>query len=130
MLFDLIIIFCSQLIVYIETTSQSLSACFLLLLLISNYLDYYCSNEYFSCDQHRCIPRAFVCNGEYNCQDKTDETNCSTTIINQRSCSENLSVKCQQDILYSTRSIEHNIHSEYIHPIEICIHRYDVVVFS
>ncbi len=82
-----------------------------------------CPSYLFRCDILRCLPYAFVCNGEYNCHDKTDETNCSTALINNNLCNTNDSINCEQDILHSTRLIEHGIHYEYTRPVQICIQR-------
>jgi hypothetical protein len=83
-----------------------------------------CPSNLFHCDTHRCLSYAFVCNGEYNCHDRTDETNCSTALINNNLCNTTISMNCEQDILQSTRLVEHGIHYEYIRPIQICIKRY------
>ncbi|XP_042329905.1 membrane frizzled-related protein [Sceloporus undulatus] len=37
-----------------------------------------CSWDEFLCDQGLCILPAYLCDGYHNCQDKTDEANCST----------------------------------------------------
>ncbi|UJR31341.1 hypothetical protein I4U23_018836 [Adineta vaga] len=85
-----------------------------------------CPSYLFRCDIVQCLPYAFVCNGEYNCQDKTDEVNCSTAIINNDLCNTKLSINCEQDILHSTRLVDHNIRFEYTRPIQICIQRSSV----
>lgn len=36
-----------------------------------------CSRDEFLCDSGRCLLPASVCDGHPNCQDQTDETNCS-----------------------------------------------------
>lgn len=82
-----------------------------------------CPANLFRCDKIRCLPYAFVCNGEYNCHDKTDEINCSTALINNDLCNQNYSINCEQDILHSIRLVEHGIHYEYTRPIQICIKR-------
>lgn len=35
------------------------------------------SSTQFQCDMQRCIPLTQKCNGYYNCNDQTDEVNCS-----------------------------------------------------
>ncbi|CAF4640268.1 unnamed protein product [Rotaria sp. Silwood1] len=85
-----------------------------------------CPSYLFRCDIIQCLPYAFVCNGEYNCQDKTDEVNCSTAIINNDLCNTKYSINCEQDILHSTRLIDHGIRFEYTQPIQICIKRSSV----
>ena len=36
-----------------------------------------CGSQYFSCSQTKqCIPRAFVCDGENDCTDRSDEIGC------------------------------------------------------
>ncbi|CAF3395990.1 unnamed protein product [Rotaria socialis] len=82
-----------------------------------------CPSHLFRCDKIRCLPYAFVCNGEYNCHDKTDEINCSTALINNDLCNQNYSINCEQDILHSVRLAEHGTHYEYTRPIQICIKR-------
>ncbi|CAF4134481.1 unnamed protein product, partial [Rotaria magnacalcarata] len=82
-----------------------------------------CLSHLFRCDNIRCLPYAFVCNGEYNCHDKTDESNCSTALINNDLCNQNYSINCEQDILHSVRLAEHGTHYEYTRPIQICIKR-------
>ncbi len=82
-----------------------------------------CPSDLFRCDTIQCLPYAFVCNGEYNCQDKTDEINCSTAIINNNLCNPTSSINCEQDILYSTRLADHGIKFEYTRPVQICIKR-------
>ncbi|CAF1341226.1 unnamed protein product [Rotaria sordida] len=82
-----------------------------------------CPSYLFRCDIIQCLPYAFVCNGEYNCQDKTDEANCSTAIINNDLCNTKYSINCEQDILHSTRLVDHGIRFEYTQPIQICIKR-------
>ena len=83
-----------------------------------------CPSNFFHCDTHRCLSYAFVCNGEYNCHDQTDESNCSTAwLTHHHPCNTTRSISCEQDILQSTRSIEHGIHYEYIRSIQICIQR-------
>ncbi len=95
-----------------------------LLLFDKSDQSFLCPSNLFHCDIHRCLSYAFVCNGEYNCHDQTDEINCSTALINNHLCNTNISINCEQDILQSTRLIEHGIHYEYIRPIQICIKRY------
>ncbi|CAF0938219.1 unnamed protein product [Adineta steineri] len=85
-----------------------------------------CPPYLFRCDIVQCLPYAFVCNGEYNCQDKTDEVNCSTAIINNDLCNTKISINCEQDILHSTRLVDHGIRFEYTRPIQICIKRSSV----
>ncbi|CAF1201178.1 unnamed protein product [Rotaria sordida] len=85
-----------------------------------------CPSYLFRCDNIRCLPYAFVCNGEYNCHDKTDEINCSTALINNDLCNQNSSINCEQDILHSIRLVEHGIHYEYTRPVQICIRRSSV----
>ncbi|CAF3052787.1 unnamed protein product [Rotaria socialis] len=85
-----------------------------------------CPSYLFRCDTIQCLPYAFVCNGEYNCHDKTDEVNCSTAIINNDLCNIKNSINCEQDILHSTRLIDHGIRFEYTQPIKICIKRSSV----
>jgi hypothetical protein len=82
-----------------------------------------CPSDLFRCDTIQCLPYAFVCNGEYNCQDKTDEMNCSTAIINNDLCNTKNSINCEQDILHSTRLADHGIKFEYTRPVQICIKR-------
>jgi hypothetical protein len=82
-----------------------------------------CPSYLFRCDIIQCLPYAFVCNGEYNCQDKTDETNCSTAIINNNLCHTKYSINCEQEILHSTRLVDHGIQLEYTRPVQICIRR-------
>jgi hypothetical protein len=82
-----------------------------------------CPSYLFRCDIIQCLPYAFVCNGEYNCQDKTDEANCSTAIINNDLCNTKNSINCEQDILHSTRLADHGIHFEYTRPVQICVKR-------
>lgn len=77
----------------------------------------------FHCDIFRCLSYAFVCNGEYNCQDKTDEANCSIAIINNDLCDMKKSINCEQDVLHSTRLVNHAMKFEYIRPVQICIKR-------
>jgi hypothetical protein len=83
----------------------------------------FCPSYSFRCDIIKCLPYAFVCNGDYNCQDKTDETNCSTAIINNDLCNTKNSINCEQDILHSTRLADHGIKFEYTRPVQICIKR-------
>ena len=83
-----------------------------------------CPPDLFRCDIVQCLSYGFVCNGEYNCQDKTDEANCSTAIINHNLCDITHSINCEQDILHSTRLANHGIKFEYIRPVQICIRRY------
>ncbi|CAF3870010.1 unnamed protein product [Rotaria magnacalcarata] len=85
-----------------------------------------CPSYLFGCDAIQCLPYAFVCNGEYNCHDKTDEANCSTAIINNDLCNTKNSINCEQDILHSTRLIDHGIRFDYTQPINICIKRSSV----
>ena len=85
---------------------------------------YRCPPDLFRCDVIQCLSYGFVCNGEYNCQDKTDEANCSTAIINSNLCDITHSINCEQDILHSTRLADHGIKFEYIRPVQICIRRY------
>lgn len=82
-----------------------------------------CPTDFFRCDVFQCLPKAFVCNGEYNCQDRTDEMNCSIAILNPNLCHVNHSINCEQDILHSTRFIDHPIRFEYNRPVQICIER-------
>jgi len=82
-----------------------------------------CPSYLFRCDIIRCLPYAFICNGEYNCHDKTDEANCSMPLINNDLCPTSYSINCEQDILHSTRLVEHTIHHEYTRPVQICIKR-------
>ena len=114
------------------------AACSLLLLIFANIVSMktrlsvfslldssiVCAADLFRCDIVQCLPYAFVCNGEYNCQDRTDEMNCSTAIINNNLCNTNHSINCEQDILHSTRLIDHDIHFEYTRPVQICIQRW------
>lgn len=83
-----------------------------------------CPADFFRCDIFQCLPNAFVCNGEYNCQDRTDEMNCSIAILNPNLCNVNYSINCEQDILHSTRLIDHPIRFEYNRPVQICIQRH------
>ncbi|UJR15454.1 hypothetical protein I4U23_002397 [Adineta vaga] len=85
-----------------------------------------CPSNLFRCDTNRCLPYAFVCNGEYNCHDQTDEMNCSFTMMSNDLCPKNYSINCEQDILHSIRFVEHSIHNEYTRPIQICIQRSSV----
>jgi len=83
----------------------------------------HCPSDLFHCDIFRCLSYAFVCNGEYNCQDKTDEANCSIAIINNDLCDMKKSINCEQDVLHSTRLVNHAMKFEYIRPVQICIKR-------
>ncbi|PGH38558.1 MAG: hypothetical protein CRN43_14360 [Candidatus Nephrothrix sp. EaCA] len=40
-----------------------------------------CEPGFFRCDNYRCIPSTFICDGKYDCgpHDKSDEKHCSTT---------------------------------------------------
>ncbi|CAF1297416.1 unnamed protein product [Adineta steineri] len=82
-----------------------------------------CPYYLFRCDTTRCLPYAFVCNGEYNCHDRTDESNCSTALIDNNLCPTSYSINCEQDILHGTHWNEHDNHHEYTRPIQICIKR-------
>lgn len=35
-----------------------------------------CAVDEFKCDLSRCIPKNQICDGRYDCSDKTDEHNC------------------------------------------------------
>ena len=82
-----------------------------------------CPADLFRCDIVQCLPYAFVCNGEFNCQDRTDELNCSVAIINNNLCNRNDSINCEQDILHTTRLVDHDVRFEYNRPVQICIKR-------
>ncbi|CAF1101829.1 unnamed protein product, partial [Didymodactylos carnosus] len=88
-----------------------------------------CLQGEFLCDSILCLPLAFVCNGEYNCRDRTDELNCTTAIINNGLCNLNISINCEQEISHSIRLIEHDYDLEKFlidKPIQICIQRSSV----
>ncbi|CAF0998634.1 unnamed protein product [Adineta steineri] len=86
-----------------------------------------CPYYLFRCDTTRCLPYAFVCNGEYNCHDRTDESNCSTALIDDNNlCPTSYSINCEQDILHGTHWNEHDNHHEYTRPVQICIKRSSV----
>ncbi|CAF0737282.1 unnamed protein product [Didymodactylos carnosus] len=88
-----------------------------------------CLEDEFRCDNILCLPLAFVCNGEFNCRDKSDELNCTTAIINNGLCNLNVSINCEQEISHSIRLIEHDFDLEKFlvgKPIQICILRSSV----
>ena len=104
-------------------STKSFELFFLILESGFSSFDLLCPSNLFRCDTNRCLPYAFVCNGEYNCHDQTDELNCSIATNTNDLCPKNYSVSCEQDILHSRRFIEHAIHDEYTRPIQICIKR-------
>ncbi|CAF1500938.1 unnamed protein product, partial [Adineta ricciae] len=57
----------------------------------SSSFDLLCPSNLFRCDTNRCLPYAFVCNGEYNCHDQTDELNCSIPTNTNDLCPNNYS---------------------------------------
>jgi hypothetical protein len=44
-------------------------------------------------------------------------------LMNNDLCPTSYSINCEQDILHSTRLVEHTIHHEYTRPVQICIKR-------
>ena len=67
----------------------------------------YCPSSLFRCDTTRCLPFAFVCNGEFNCGDRTDEANCSFR------CNTSTSLACEQSSRFNDGQ-----------PVSICISRW------
>lgn len=39
-----------------------------------------CNEGKFECDNKRCIAESFVCDGDNDCTDKSDEKNCSKSL--------------------------------------------------
>ena len=53
-----------------------LLVCLQAIRLVSGVLEQ-CAPSEFSCQQGGCIEREWVCDGDIDCEDKSDETNCS-----------------------------------------------------
>lgn len=39
-----------------------------------------CGRDQFSCTSGQCVPLDFVCDGDYDCSDRSDEQNCGEFI--------------------------------------------------
>jgi len=48
-----------------------------------------CPQENFACDHNKCISKFWVCDGDHDCNDKTDERSelCDTCLASQFACS-------------------------------------------
>ncbi|RWS22819.1 atrial natriuretic peptide-converting enzyme-like protein, partial [Leptotrombidium deliense] len=56
-----------------------------------------CSSDGFRCDRVRCIPKSWVCDGYLDCQDSSDEHNCSNCTSHQFYCGKDVCIE-QDDI--------------------------------
>ena len=43
--------------------------------------DWKCSRSFWKCPNEKCIPKNYVCNGEDDCGDGSDERNCGKLVI-------------------------------------------------
>lgn len=78
----------------------------------------YCPSSLFRCDTTRCFSYAFVCNGEFNCDDRTDEANCS------HPCNTSTSLSCEQPMFHRTPLDDHASRLEDTPSVSICIARW------
>ena len=59
------------------------------------------TNSHYACDQGTCILHTYICDGIYDCYDKSDEKNC-TAILQRNECSYSMG-RCEPDL--STYSV-------------------------
>lgn len=50
------------------------------------FSDKTCSSDQFQCKDNRCINKQWRCDGDYDCDDKSDEFLCGTHLYNNKSC--------------------------------------------
>ena len=53
-----------------------------------------CENDEFECDRSLCIPMDKLCNSKLDCNDLTDESNCSMYSFSNSSCNYTLVLSC------------------------------------
>lgn len=62
-----------------------------------------CLHDQFRCLSNHCIDKAFVCDGDKDCQDASDELNCTTRYPNGRFCPAN-KFQCDNSVRCRPRS--------------------------